>query len=59
MTYKELLNKLNKFTQEQLQMDITVQINGEFYPACKLDFTEELDALDVNHPFLITEIDFD
>lgn len=56
MTYGELLSQLYEMTPQQLQMDITICMNDEYYPVSKLEFCEELDVLDVNHPFLVTEI---
>jgi len=54
MNYGELLAKLYEFSPEQLQMNVTIQINDEYYPVNKLEFYEEMDVLDINHPFLVT-----
>ena len=46
MTYRELQQKLNKFTQEQLDMDATVS----------LDISEE--AIAINYIHIVEEQDF-
>jgi len=55
MTYKELFNKLCRFTPEQLNMDVTVYDSGddEFYAVADYQITEEDDVLDKNHPFFV------
>ena len=53
MTYKELQQELNKLSNEQLNMDITIRIEDEYYPMKKFEITsKEPDILDGNHPAL-------
>lgn len=54
ITYRELLNKLNSFTNEQLDMTATIYISdsNEFYGVNQLKITTDTDVLDENHPYL-------
>jgi hypothetical protein len=52
ITYRELLKELSKMTVEQLDCDVSVcGPDGEFYEA-ELDFQDEDDVLDKDHPYL-------
>lgn len=56
MTYKELLNNLNKLSPEQLDMfDVCVYDCSidEYLPVTDFSFTIGDDVLDDNHPILI------
>ena len=55
MTYKKLQRELTRLTDEQLDTDVTILITDveEFYQVKVLDFTEEGDVLDAEHPILI------
>jgi len=61
MTYRELLESLNKLTSEQLDMDVTVfccdeifSHGDEFFPVDGLlTASVECGILDENHPYLI------
>jgi len=56
MTYKELLNQLQQFNEEQLNADVCVYDTGtdEYYQLkVELVFaTEECDVLDLDHPII-------
>lgn len=54
MTYKQLLQKLQELSAEQLAMDVTVydSLNDEFYPSTDLGITEGIDVLEDNHPII-------
>lgn len=55
MTYKELKEKLDSFTPEQLEMHVTVHdtYNYEFYPVDNVDIiTISTDELDKGQPYL-------
>lgn len=57
MTYKELLQQLQKMNEEQLNSDVCVwdsYENDEFHQASvELVFaTEECQVLDINHPII-------
>ena len=54
MTYKELLNELQKLTEEQLSCTITVEDAewGEFYPAELRVCGENHDILEDGHPVI-------
>lgn len=54
MTYKELLEKLNKLTEEQLNCDVTVEImiENECYPAELRICGKTHDSLDEDHPVI-------
>lgn len=56
MTYKELLNELQKLSDEQLKQDVTIlSIDaGEFSAAQGgLVYADNTDVLDKNHPYLM------
>ena len=58
MTYEELKNALNNFTEEQLQQDVTIFVSeaDEYYslvgdyPLCE---SEANDVLDAGHKYLV------
>ena len=55
MTYRDLLNALDKLTDEQLDCDLSVYVPGidEYYEA-QFDFSsEEGDVLDEGHPIFV------
>jgi hypothetical protein len=54
MTYKELLDVLNKLNPEQLNQTVTVYDGtvDEYYPVNDCDFTKTADVLDENHFFI-------
>jgi hypothetical protein len=55
MTYKELLNQLQKLNEEQLNQDVAIwdEDNDEFYQQdVDLLFVDDTDVLDVGHPII-------
>ncbi len=56
LTYRELAEAINTFTEEQKDSSVTVYIkdHDEFYPLYTdtLKFGEHDDVLDKDHPFL-------
>ena len=53
MTYRELIEQLEKLTEEQLNCTVTVEdINYEEYHAGNFDIVVESDVLDEDHPVL-------
>lgn len=54
MTWRELRDKLNTLTDEQLNTDVTIFDGnvGEFAPADGFDIADADDVLDTGHPFL-------
>lgn len=61
MTYKELLEKLKRLSQEQLDSDVTVYVcdenfsfGDEFFPVNDLLTSDDSnDILDPDHPYLV------
>ena len=61
MTYKELLEKLKRLSQEQLDSDVTVYVcdenfsfGDEFFPVNDLLTSDDhIDILDPDHPYLV------
>ena len=55
MTYRELIAELNKLTEEQLNMDITVEdaYENECYPARFDICSSEHELLDDGHPVIV------
>lgn len=55
MTYKELLEKLQNLTQEQLNQNVTMydEKMDEFFALDDTGITDQDDVLDENHFFLI------
>jgi len=51
ITYRDLLRKLKTLSEEQLDMDLTLYSDGEYYPA-EILLTDEDDVLDANHPYI-------
>lgn len=56
LTYRELAQLISEMTDDQKDSHITLfnSDQEEFYPA-KLDFTEECDILDENHPYFVAK----
>ena len=56
LTYRQLLEWLKKFNDEQLDSNVSVHIKDadEWYPVEATAFTEEDDVLDKGHPYLET-----
>ena len=52
ITYRDLLNRLKKLNEDQLNSDITVQIDSEFYKATMYLTDKEVDILDEGHPVI-------
>lgn len=59
LTYRELKAELDKLTDEQLNMNVTVYVTGvdEYYPLVG-DYpfptsTDECQVLDAGHPYLV------
>jgi len=56
MTYKELLQELQQFNEEQLNSDVAIYVPGvdEYYQeGVELVFaTDECQVLDVDHPII-------
>ena len=53
MTYRELIEQLEKLTKEQLDCTVTIEdINYEEYYAGDFDIVVESDVLDEDHPVL-------
>jgi hypothetical protein len=54
MTYKQLIEELQKLTPEQLECDVTVEdsIDNECYPAELRIVGSEHDSLDEDHPVI-------
>ena len=55
MTYKELKEKLDKLTEEQLMTDVTIfdTVERQFYGGIDFGITDESDVLDAGHPYFI------
>ena len=50
MTYDQLRKAMNDMSEEQLQQDVTVYVDGEYYASCLIFIDDNF--LDFNHPFL-------
>jgi hypothetical protein len=55
ITYRDLLNKLQKLNEAQLNSDITVQIDSEFYKATMYLTDNRIDILDEGHPVIVRQ----
>lgn len=55
ITYRDLLNKLQKLNENQLNSDITVQIDDEFYKATMYLTDNKIDILDEGHPVIVRQ----
>lgn len=55
LTYKELLEKISKMTEEQKNMTVTVflKMENEYYPVGDIIQCEDLLILDADHPILV------
>lgn len=51
-TYKDLLNKLNKMNESQLNSDITIYNDDEYRKATLVFADESVDVLDDGHPII-------
>lgn len=59
MTYKQLFQILCKLTDEQLEQNITIKINDEFYPINEFAFAlKENEILDEGHFYFIKSFRF-
>lgn len=55
MTYRDLFNLLSKMSDENLDQNVTVEFDGEFYPA-KVSFADDNQSvLDEGHPVITLE----
>lgn len=57
MTYKELLQQLQKLNEEQLNQDVTVcDVEEEYFAVLGLYFANPAfnDVLDAGHPYFVT-----
>ena len=52
ITYRDLLNKLQKLNEEQLNSDITILNNDEYYKATLVFTDNRVDILDEGHPVI-------
>jgi len=52
MTYRELSNIISKLEQQQMDCDVTISVNDEFYPA-SFEIVSNDDRLDDNHPIIV------
>lgn len=54
ITYRELKEKLEKLTEEQLDMNVSFydKMNDEYYSGGAFFITDEDDVLDKNHPVI-------
>lgn len=58
MKYRNLLEMLQNFSEEELDNDVTILSNdiGEFYPVVNAMFyADDSDVLDQGHPYLILD----
>lgn len=57
LTYRELRNRINQMTEEQLDCDVTIVDSGsdEFYTVDVVSCEDTDGVLDHNHPYLIIE----
>jgi len=52
MTYRNLLKFLNTLTDEELNMNVTIRIDSEFWPVSNAMIEDTDGILDNGHPFL-------
>lgn len=52
MTYSELLAILSELDEEQLDLNVTVNVDDEFYEAKELHIQDKDDTIRDGHPFL-------
>ena len=52
MTYSELLAILSELDEEQLDLNVTVNVDDEFYEAKELHIQDKDDVVRDGHPFL-------
>lgn len=53
MTYRDLLVMIQKLALEQLDMNATVEVDGEYIPIRCVEIVNNSDVLDPGHPVLI------
>jgi hypothetical protein len=55
MTYRELLDQLKAFRDNDLDLNVSVYVRGvdEHYPVKSVEITGCADVLDAGHPFLM------
>jgi hypothetical protein len=51
MTYADLLQALKEMTPEALTKDLTIHVDGEYYPAELMMSDDEDDVLGEEHPY--------
>jgi Mlc titration factor MtfA (ptsG expression regulator) len=57
MTWKELKAHIEVMDEQQANTDVTIHTDeDEFFPVVGIDFSEEDDVLDKNHPYLDIEM---
>mgnify|MGYP006292749401 CR=1 FL=1 len=54
ITYRDLLNKLQKLNESQLNSDITILNNDEYYKATLVFTDKRVDILDEGHPVIVS-----
>ena len=54
ITYRDLLNKLQKLNENQLNSDITILNNDEYYKATLVFTDKRVDILDEGHPVIVS-----
>lgn len=55
LTYRELLQILQDFRDEELDLDVSVQVDDEFRPLNVLLGRDYSGVLDDDHPYLIAK----
>ena len=57
MTWKELKAHIEVMDEEQINTDVIIYLEraDEFLPVKSIDFTDETNVLDKNHPFIKIE----
>jgi hypothetical protein len=53
MTYRTVKTFMDKLTPEQLDMDCSVNIDGEYFEISNIIIIDEDDVLDKDHPVFI------
>ena len=52
MTYRDLLTRIDDLEEEQLDMDVMIDVDDEFFPAEEFKIDELADRLEDGHPYL-------
>lgn len=55
MTYRQLMNRLLEATIEQLDTDVTVLVNDEFYHVMGIEENDYTDILDAGHIYMLLD----